>query len=99
MVVTLTKKNIFFKFCRAYAQTIKKPMDLRYDPYTQSIQILDSHRTIHGVIEEVKDQLNSLYTVLNKLNKRKRQAKTTNNRKNGEVQKIINNNSLPNGNC
>lgn len=68
--------GIFCKFDRAFAQTIKKPIDVRYDPYTQSIQILDSHKTIHGVIEEVKDQLNNLYTVLNKLNKRRqRQVK------------------------
>lgn len=75
-------------------------MDLRYDPYTQTIKILDSHRTIHGVIEEVKDQLNNLYTVLNKLNKRKRQAKCAiNKQKNVEVCKTIDKNALPNGNC
>jgi len=37
---------------------------VRYDPYTQCVQVLDRPKAIHGVIEEVKDQLNSMYTVL-----------------------------------
>jgi len=35
-----------------------------YDPYTQCVQLLDKPRAIHKVIEEVKDQLNNIYTIL-----------------------------------
>ena len=70
---------------------MKKSIDLRYNPYTQTVQILDSHKTIHGVIEEVKDQLNSLYNVLNKLNERKK-------RKNRLRMKKNHHNGVHNGN-
>ena len=60
---------------RAFARRIRKPYDIRYDPYTQRMQVLDNHNTIHEVIEVAKDELNHLYSVLDKLNQRKKKAK------------------------
>ncbi|XP_067947280.1 tyrosine 3-monooxygenase-like [Watersipora subatra] len=77
---------------RAFALSIRKSVDVHYNPYTQSIQILDSPKAIHGVIEDVKEQLNSLYVVLNKIN----------GRKNGTVPKVTQKRQQSgnmNGNC
>ncbi|XP_069083635.1 tyrosine 3-monooxygenase-like [Pleurodeles waltl] len=45
---------------RQYAVRMKRPFSVAYDPYTSSIQVLDSPRTVKGALRQMKDHLKSL---------------------------------------
>uniref|UniRef100_K7FZR2 Tyrosine 3-monooxygenase n=1 Tax=Pelodiscus sinensis TaxID=13735 RepID=K7FZR2_PELSI len=50
---------------RSYAARIKRPFSVKYDPYTHSIDLLDSSQKIHHSLENVRDELHSLIDALN----------------------------------
>ncbi|XP_077177631.1 tyrosine 3-monooxygenase [Paroedura picta] len=50
---------------RAYAAHIKRPFSVKYDPYTFSIEVLDSPQKIHRSLEYVRDELHLLMDALN----------------------------------
>ncbi|KAL8169958.1 UNVERIFIED_CONTAM: hypothetical protein K2H54_060615 [Gekko kuhli] len=50
---------------RAYAARIKRPFSVKYDPYTFSIEVLDSPQRIHHSLEYVRDELHLLIDALN----------------------------------
>ncbi|XP_044870752.1 tyrosine 3-monooxygenase isoform X2 [Mauremys mutica] len=50
---------------RSYAARIKRPFSVKYDPYTQSIELLDNSQKIHHSLENVRDELHSLIDALN----------------------------------
>uniref|UniRef100_G1KJG2 Tyrosine 3-monooxygenase n=1 Tax=Anolis carolinensis TaxID=28377 RepID=G1KJG2_ANOCA len=50
---------------RAYAAHIKRPFSVKYDPYTYSIELLDSPQKIHHSLENLRDELHSLIDALN----------------------------------
>ncbi|XP_069821754.1 tyrosine 3-monooxygenase isoform X1 [Dendropsophus ebraccatus] len=50
---------------RIYASRIKRPFAVRYDPYTVSIEVLDSPSRIQSSLEELRDELQTLTTALN----------------------------------
>ncbi|KAJ8271463.1 hypothetical protein COCON_G00103220 [Conger conger] len=52
---------------RVYAAGIKRPFSVRFDPYTYSIEVLDSPLKIRGGLESVKDELKVLTDALNVL--------------------------------
>ncbi|XP_056382845.1 tyrosine 3-monooxygenase isoform X3 [Hyla sarda] len=49
---------------RNYASRIKRPFAVRYDPYTVSIEVLDSPGRIQSSLEELRDELQTLTTAL-----------------------------------
>uniref|UniRef100_A0A8C5M7J4 Biopterin-dependent aromatic amino acid hydroxylase family profile domain-containing protein n=1 Tax=Leptobrachium leishanense TaxID=445787 RepID=A0A8C5M7J4_9ANUR len=49
---------------RQYAMKMKKPFSLRYDPYTCSIEVLDSLQKVKNVLGHINDDLRSLYSAL-----------------------------------
>lgn len=51
--------------CRNYAAHIKRPFSVKYEPYTHSIELLDSPQTICHSLESVRDELHSLINALN----------------------------------
>lgn len=51
--------------CRSYAAHIKRPFSVKYEPYTHSIELLDSPQTIRHSLESVRDELHSLINALN----------------------------------
>uniref|UniRef100_A0AAU7L0S5 Tryptophan 5-hydroxylase 2 n=1 Tax=Girardia tigrina TaxID=6162 RepID=A0AAU7L0S5_GIRTI len=53
---------------REFAKTIKKPFDVHYNPYTQSIEILDSTDSLTNVIDSIKGELATITNALKKLN-------------------------------
>ncbi|XP_072165164.1 tryptophan 5-hydroxylase 1-like [Diadema setosum] len=55
---------------REFAATIKRPFEVRYDPYTSSVQVLNSPRDVCNVINSVRDELMVLTHVLTKLQSR-----------------------------
>ncbi|XP_011682390.2 tryptophan 5-hydroxylase 1 isoform X1 [Strongylocentrotus purpuratus] len=52
---------------REFAATIKRPFEVRYDPYTSSVDVLKSPRDVCDVINNVRDELTILMQVLVKL--------------------------------
>jgi len=49
-----------------FAATIPRPFGVRYDPYTQSIQLLDSKRQIQKLIENINTEIRTLIDGFNK---------------------------------
>lgn len=47
-----------------YSIKIKRPFSVRFDPYTDSIEVLDSPLKIRGGLESVKDDLKVLTDAL-----------------------------------
>lgn len=52
---------------RTYSLGIKRPFSVRFDPYTNSIEVLDNPLKIRGGLELVKDELKVLTDALNVL--------------------------------
>ena len=53
--------------CRQYAATVKRPYTVRYDPYTQSIQILNNKEVIQDVSRVLKGEINCLHEAMLKI--------------------------------
>uniref|UniRef100_A0A8C9TPI2 tryptophan 5-monooxygenase n=1 Tax=Scleropages formosus TaxID=113540 RepID=A0A8C9TPI2_SCLFO len=54
---------------REFAKTIKRPFTVRYNPYTQSVDVLKDTPSIHSVVEELRHELDIVGDALNRLNK------------------------------
>ncbi|PAA91611.1 hypothetical protein BOX15_Mlig010937g1 [Macrostomum lignano] len=52
---------------REFAKTIRRPFDVRYNPYTQSVEVLDSPRRIANVVNELKGDLAIISSALRKM--------------------------------
>lgn len=52
---------------RRYVAGIKRPFSVRFDPYTNSIEVLDNPLKIRGGLESLKDDLKLLSDALNVL--------------------------------
>ncbi|XP_075456728.1 tyrosine 3-monooxygenase-like [Ascaphus truei] len=52
---------------RIYAMKIKKPFSLRYDPFTCSVEVLDSPQKVKNALNQIKDELKSLCFALDKV--------------------------------
>lgn len=53
--------------CRQFAATIKRPFAVRYNPYTQSVDVLDSTRLIATVVGELRGDLCIISDALRRL--------------------------------
>jgi len=49
-----------------FAATIPRPFGVRYDPYTQTIQLLDSKRQIQKLIANINSEIRTLVDAFNK---------------------------------
>uniref|UniRef100_A0A8C5MN56 tryptophan 5-monooxygenase n=1 Tax=Leptobrachium leishanense TaxID=445787 RepID=A0A8C5MN56_9ANUR len=54
---------------REFAKTIKRPFGLKYNPYTQSVQILKDTKSITSVVSDLRHELDIVSDALNKMNK------------------------------
>ncbi|KAE9552008.1 hypothetical protein FO519_004771 [Halicephalobus sp. NKZ332] len=52
----------------AWTSTIKRPFQVRYNPYTQRIDILDNLHSVQGLVRDIKGQLFTLEEALSKIN-------------------------------
>jgi len=52
---------------RVFAETLSRPFSLRYNPYTQSIDILDTKDKLVNVANSIKAQASSLAAALNRM--------------------------------
>lgn len=53
---------------RKYVSYLKRPFDVRYDPYTQSIQVLDNVKELGKLSEKIRADIDVLSGALDKLN-------------------------------
>ena len=51
-----------------WTSTIKRPFQVRYNPYTQRVEILDNLPSVQSLVRDIKGQLFTLEDALNKLN-------------------------------
>lgn len=58
---------ISIEYFRKYAQTIPKKFGVRYDPYTQSINVIDSKLQIEDLVTNVNQEMEILMDALKKL--------------------------------
>ena len=58
----------YFHF-REFAKTIKRPFTVRYNPYTQSVDVLKDTPSINSVVEELRHELDIVGDALIRLNK------------------------------
>lgn len=54
---------------REFAKTIKRPFTVRYNPYTQSVDVLKDTPSINSVVEELRHELDIIGDALCRLNK------------------------------
>lgn len=54
-------------YYRTFSMGIKRPFSVRFDPYTNSIEVLDNPVKIKGRLESVRDELKLLTDALNVL--------------------------------
>ncbi|XP_063303277.1 tyrosine 3-monooxygenase-like [Pelobates fuscus] len=52
---------------REYAMKMKKPFSLHYDPFTSSIQVLDSLQKVKNILSQINDDLRSLHSALDRV--------------------------------
>lgn len=65
-----TKTRFFYDFLRKYAEQIQKPFGLRYNPYTQSVEILSNAQKITAVVSELRGDLCIVNSALKKISAR-----------------------------
>jgi len=53
--------------CRRYAATIKRPYEVRYEPLTQSVIVLDNKQALTNTSENVKYHLTTLHSALSRI--------------------------------
>ncbi|XP_063294396.1 tryptophan 5-hydroxylase 1 [Pelobates fuscus] len=54
---------------REFAKTIKRPFGLKYNPYTQGVEILKDTKSITNVVSDLRHELDIVNDALNKMNK------------------------------
>lgn len=45
---------------RSYASRIQRPFSVKFDPYTQAIDVLDSPQAIRSSLEGIQDEMHAL---------------------------------------
>lgn len=59
--------NLFMSFFRKFAQTIPRSFSVRLNPYTQSIEVLDSKLQVENLIRDLNQETKTLLSVFKKL--------------------------------
>ncbi|XP_072905383.1 tryptophan 5-hydroxylase 1 isoform X1 [Hemitrygon akajei] len=54
---------------REFAKTIKRPFSVRYNPYTQTVEVLKDLKSITSVVKELRQELDTVSDALNRMNK------------------------------
>ncbi|XP_070757916.1 tryptophan 5-hydroxylase 1-like isoform X2 [Enoplosus armatus] len=61
---------------REFAKTIQRPFTVRYNPYTQSVDVLKDTNSINSMVEDIRHELDIVEDALNRLNTCSRQGVT-----------------------
>lgn len=59
--------NTHTSFTRRYSAAIKRPFAVRYDPFTCSMEVLDQPSKIQNALSQMREELKTLHSALEKL--------------------------------
>lgn len=54
-------------FCRKFAEQIQRPFGVRYNPYTQSVEVLSNAQKISALVSELRGDLCIVNSALKKI--------------------------------
>ncbi|XP_020390087.1 tryptophan 5-hydroxylase 1 isoform X1 [Rhincodon typus] len=54
---------------REFAKTIKRPFSVRYNPYTQTVEVLKDTKSITNIVKELRQELDIVSDALSRINK------------------------------
>ena len=54
-------------YCRSLASSIKKPFEVRYNPYTQTVQVLSTTGKIMDIAKELKGDVFLIANAMRKI--------------------------------
>ncbi|XP_048401795.1 tryptophan 5-hydroxylase 1 isoform X2 [Stegostoma tigrinum] len=54
---------------REFAKTIKSPFSVRYNPYTQTVEVLKDTKSITNIVKELRQELDIVSDALSRINK------------------------------
>uniref|UniRef100_A0A669D8V2 Tryptophan hydroxylase 1 n=1 Tax=Oreochromis niloticus TaxID=8128 RepID=A0A669D8V2_ORENI len=55
---------------REFAKTLRRPFTIRYDPYTQSVDVLEDTNNINSMVKDIRHELDIVEDALNRLSKK-----------------------------
>ena len=67
LVHTLIHMSFVLIF-REFARQIPRPFSVRYNPYTQSVEVINDKSTIEKLVTDIKYEVDILQDALHKLN-------------------------------
>lgn len=56
-----------FIYCRAYAENIQRPFGVKYNPYTQTVDVLSNAKRITAAVSELRGDLSIVSAALRKV--------------------------------
>lgn len=62
---------------------LKSPYAVTYDPYTQTVEVLDNMKSISHLVSKVRGELYTISDALNKMQSRKLKKRTVIEQENG----------------
>ncbi len=61
--------TIFFGlYHRSWAERIPRPFGVHYNPYTQTVEVIENKEQVGSIVAELKSQVDSLQAVLKHMN-------------------------------
>ena len=63
--IYLIPVSLYFR--RRYAKTIKRPFELTYDPYTQTVEVLDTPKQVASAMRDVMERLSVIISAMDKM--------------------------------
>jgi len=55
--------------CREYAKSNPRPFSIRYDAYTQSVEVINDMASVQKLVDDIKYDVDTLQHSLRKINK------------------------------
>uniref|UniRef100_A0A3Q0RLI9 Tryptophan hydroxylase 1b n=1 Tax=Amphilophus citrinellus TaxID=61819 RepID=A0A3Q0RLI9_AMPCI len=59
---------------REFAKTLRRPFTIRYDPYTQSVEVLEDTGNINSMVKDIRHELDIVEDALNRLSRKLQSA-------------------------
>ena len=56
-----------FLICREFARSIPRPFSVRYNPYTQSVEVVKDKDSMEKVLNDIRHELDVLQDAFGKL--------------------------------
>ncbi len=70
--VTVTPRGLIlmtFSFLsRSWAEQVPRPFSTHYNPYTQTVEVIENKEQVASIVGELKSQVDSLQSVLKSMN-------------------------------